>query len=304
MTPDVSVVVPTFNRAHLLPESLESILAQDGVSLEVVVVDDGSTDGTAALLRGWRDARVRYVPRPHAGIAAARNAGVAVAAARYVAFHDSDDRALPGRLAVPVEFLRAHPDVDLVIQNGRMLPGEDGHAEPEAPWIAPGVARALAARPIGVAEVFRWNLGQLQGMCFTRRCLDATGPLDPSFEILDDLDLVLRVTVRFRAVFLDVPAFAYRRHPAGVARDRGKVREEAIRLADKLVREHPGVLDRVGHAAFVRRQVRRWTRVAASRARAGDPRGAREALAAARRLDPHNLALRLRALWLAIRGRE
>ena len=304
MTPDVSVVVPTFNRAHLLTESLDSLLAQEGVSLEVVVVDDGSTDDTAALVRGWSDPRLRYVPRPHAGIAAARNVGIAAATAPYVAFHDSDDRALPGRLAVPVEFLRAHPDVDLVIQNGRMLPTEDARAEPEAPWIAPRVARALAARPIGVAEVFRWNLGQLQGMCFTRRCLDATGPLDPSFEILDDLDLVLRVTVRFTAVFLDVPAFSYRRHPSGIARDRDRIRDEAIRLGDKLAREHPDVLDRLGRTAFVRRQARRWARVAAARTRAGDTRGARAALATARGLDPHNLAYRLRALWLALRGGE
>src|SRR5439155_260341 len=137
------------------------------------------------------------------------NAGLAAARAPYIAFHDSDDVVLPGRLAVPLAFLGAHPEVDLVIQNGRMLPPEDDPEGAEAPWIRPRVARALAARPIGVAEVFRWNLGQLQGMCFTRRALDATGPLDPSFTILDDLDLVLRVTLRFRAVFLNVPAFAY-----------------------------------------------------------------------------------------------
>jgi len=166
------------------------------------------------------------------------------------------------------------------------------------------VARALAAHPIGVAEVFRWNLGQLQGMCFTRRALDATGPLDPSFTILDDLDLVLRVTLRFRAVFLDVPAFAYRRHAAGVARDRERIREEAIRLAEKLVREHPETLDRLGRRVFVRRQARRWGRLATARLRAGDARGARAALAEARALHPGNVAYRLRALWLALRGRE
>jgi glycosyltransferase involved in cell wall biosynthesis len=301
--PDVSVVVPTWNRAHLLRESLASLLAQEGIAFEVVVVDDGSTDGTPELVAGLGDPRVRCLVRPHEGIAASRNAGIAVACAPYVAFHDSDDVALPGRLAVPVEYLRAHPDVDLVIQNGRMLPPEDA-AGAESPWIAPRVAQALAARPIGVAEVFRWNLGQLQGMCFTRRALDATGPLDPAFRILDDLDLVLRVTVRFRAVFLDVPAFAYRRHAAGVARDREAVREEAIRLAEKLGREHPDALDRLGRTAFVRRQARRWARLAASRLRAGDARGARKAIAEARALDPGNLAYRLRALWLTLRARD
>ena len=304
MSPRVSVIVPTYNRAHVLGESLASVLAERDVDLEVVVVDDGSTDGTAALLAGLGDRRVRPVVRPHAGIAAARNAGLAAARAPYIAFHDSDDVALPGRLAVPLAFLGAHPEVDLVIQNGRMLPPEDDPDGAEAPWIRPRVARALAARPIGVAEAFRWNLGQLQGMCFTRRALDATGPLDPSFTILDDLDLVLRVTLRFRAVFLDVPAFAYRRHAAGVARDRARIREEAIRLAEKLAREHPEAIDRLGRAAFVRRQARRWARLATARLEAGDARGARAALAEARGLRPGNVAYRLRALWLALRSRE
>jgi len=205
---------------------------------------------------------------------------------------------------VPLAFLGAHPEIDLVIQNGRMLPPEGDPDGEEAPWIRPSVARALAARPIGVAEVFRWNLGQLQGMCFTRRALDATGPLDPSFTILDDLDLVLRVTLRFRAVFLDVPAFAYRRHRGGVARNRERIREEAIRLAEKLAREHPEAIDRLGRAGFVRRQARRWARLASARLEAGDARGARAALAEARALRPNHLAYRLRALWLALRGRE
>jgi hypothetical protein len=304
--PEVSVVIPTFNRAHTLGASVESVLAETGVDLEVVVVDDGSTDGTGALLAGMPDPRVHVVLRPHAGIAAARNAGVAAARGAVIAFHDSDDLALPGRLAVPLTHLRAHPDVDLVIQNGRMLAAEDDPARPEEPWIPAPVVRTLVGRPIGVAEVFRWNLGQLQGMCFTRRCLDATGPLDTGLTILDDLDLVLRVTVRFRAAFLDVPGFAYRRHPGGVARDRPTVREEAIRVADKLVREHPEALELLGRESFARRQARRHARLARARARAGDVRGARAALAEARRLQPGTagaLGYRLRALLLALRPR-
>ena len=308
--PDVSVIVPTYNRGHTLGASLDSLLAgegqTEGLEVEVLVVDDGSTDGTAAMLAERADPRVRVLTRPHEGIAAARNAGIAGARAAVIAFHDSDDLALPGRLAVPLAYLRAHPDVDLVIQNGRMLPPEDDPAAVEEPWISPAVARTLAARAIGLPEVFRWNLGQLQGMCFTRRALDATGPLDTSLRILDDLDLVLRVALRFRAVFLDVPAFAYRRHAGGVARDRGTVREEAIRVAEKLAREHPEALDLVGRDTFARRQARRWVRLARVRAKAGDAGGARAALAQARTLDRGRLGgvgYRLRALLLALRSR-
>ena len=305
--PEVSVIIPTYNRAHTLGASLASVLAEGEsparIDLEVIVVDDGSTDGTAAMLAARNDPRVRVLVRPHAGIAAARNAGVAAARAPFVAFHDSDDLALPGRLGVPLGFLREHPDVDLVIQNGRLLPPEDEPGAPEEAWIRPAVARALQGRTIGMAEVFRWNLGQLQGMCFTSRSLEATA-FDSALQILDDLDLVLRVTLRFRAVFLDVPAFAYRRHPAGVARDRQKVREEAIRLAEKLVHLHPEALDLVGRKTFARRQARRYVRLARTRLRAGDAPGACEALGRASALRPANLRYRLELLWLALRGRE
>ena len=304
MTALVSIVVPTYERAHTLRASLESLLAQQGVDFEVVVVDDGSTDDTAAVLRTVCDARLRVLRRPHGGVAAARNAGIAASETPFVAFHDSDDLALPGRLAVPAEFLASHPDIDLVIQNGRMLPPEGEPAGPEEPWIRPEVAVTLAARPIGVAEVFRWNLGQLQGMTFRRRALETVGPLDGSFTILDDLDLVLRVTTSHRAIFLDVPAFTYRRHAGGIARNRAVVREESIRLAEKLVSEHPDVLDLLGRGAFRKRQARRWARLASERARDGDAASARAALGRARRLDPANLRYRLRALWLRLRPGE
>jgi glycosyltransferase involved in cell wall biosynthesis len=298
--PDVSVVLPTYNRAHLLGDSLRSLLAQEGVSLEVVVVDDGSTDGTRAMLDALEDPRLRIVARPHEGSAAARNAGIAAARAPFIAFHDSDDVALPGRLAVPVAYLRAHPEIDLVIQNGRMLPATpDGR---EVPWIAAPVAGALGRRPIGVAEVFRWNLGQLQGTCFTQRSLAAVGPFDASFRILDDLDLVLRVAVRFQGVFLDVPAFAYRRHAAGISRDRSTVREEAIRLAEKLARDHPEALERLGRGTFTRRLARRYARLATNRLQSGDAAGARDALGRAAALVPGHVGYRLRALWLAWRA--
>src|SRR5690606_2183047 len=109
-------------------------LAQEGVDLEVVVVDDGSTDDTAARIAAHPDPRVRFVRIDHAGVAAARNAGIVACRAPFVAFHDSDDRALPGRLSRPVEYLRAHPGIDVVIQNGRMLPPDDAPGEPETPW--------------------------------------------------------------------------------------------------------------------------------------------------------------------------
>ena len=301
MTPEVSVVVPTWNRVHLLEESLASVLSQEGVAFEVVVVDDGSTDGTAAKLRGMADPRLQVIEAPHEGISRARNRGIDAARAPLIAFHDSDDVALPGRLAVPVGNLREHPDVDVVIQNGIVLAaGDEG---PGTPWVRPEVARSLVGRAVGVGDVFRWNLGQLQGMCFTRRCLVAVGGFDPHWDVLEDLDLMLRITVRFRAAFLDVPAFRYRRHGEGASADRLHLRETSIRVADALMARHPEALVAVGPAAFRRRQARRWAKLAAMRRAAGDVPGARAALAGAVRLAPGHVGYRLRALGLTLRAR-
>jgi glycosyltransferase involved in cell wall biosynthesis len=290
--PDVSVVVPTFNRAAFIEASVTSLLT-DAVDVEVLVVDDGSVDDTAVRLERLGDPRVRVLVRAHAGIAAARNAGVAASRGRHVAFHDSDDRALPGRLARPVAHLDAHPDVAFVVQNGRMAAREGAAAG--APWLAPATVRALRGRPLGVADVFRWNLGQLQGMCFRRTALERVGPLDGTFRILDDLDLVLRVAVRFAGVFLDETAFVY--HPGGdsVSRDRHQIHEEAIALAEKLVREHPEALRAIGPGVFRRRQARRWARLAEARHRRGDLAAACAAMASACRLTPCDVRLRLRA---------
>ena len=103
--PLVSVVLPTYNRAQLLPRAIRSVLSQSYRALELIVVDDGSTDGTERLVRSIADERVRYVSRVNGGPAAARNTGIEVARGALVAFQDSDDEWLDGKLERQVEIL-------------------------------------------------------------------------------------------------------------------------------------------------------------------------------------------------------
>ena len=107
MAPDVSVIVPTFDRVALLPRALASALSQTGPALEVLVADDGSTDGTAgALARYASDPRVRVLRLEHGGVCRARNSAVAEARAPLLAFLDSDDEWAPGKLAAQCALLR------------------------------------------------------------------------------------------------------------------------------------------------------------------------------------------------------
>src|SRR5262249_31816931 len=97
-SPRVSVIVPSYNAERFLRAALDSALAQEGVSLEVLVADDGSTDGTSALLAGYGD-RIRVLRQDHRGPAASRNAAAREARGEYVALLDADDRFRPGKLA-------------------------------------------------------------------------------------------------------------------------------------------------------------------------------------------------------------
>lgn len=109
----VSVVIPTFNRAYILEKSIESVLAQTYPSIELIVVDDGSTDGTRELVARYGD-RVRYIYQTNAGLAAARNTGFAASRGEFLAFQDSDDLWVPWKVAAQVAVMRKDPQIGLV----------------------------------------------------------------------------------------------------------------------------------------------------------------------------------------------
>lgn len=115
-----SVVITTYNRRSVVPEAVESVLSQSVRDIEVIVVDDGSTDGTAGELarRFGRDTRLRVVRRANGGPPAARNTGVAAAVGPYLALLDSDDIWHHEYLASQLEVLQAHPQADMVLNNG------------------------------------------------------------------------------------------------------------------------------------------------------------------------------------------
>lgn len=112
----VSVVIPTFNRAYCIAATIDSVLAQTHQAVEVVVVDDGSTDGTAELVakRYAGDERVRYIRQTNQGVSTARNTGFQHARGEFVALLDSDDLWYPHKLAAQLAVFRAHPEVGMV----------------------------------------------------------------------------------------------------------------------------------------------------------------------------------------------
>lgn len=114
MTPSVSVIIPTYNRARLIGEAIASVLAQTYADFELIVVDDGSTDDTEMVVREFTDSRLIYVKQENRGRSHARNRALNLARGRYIAFLDSDDLYLPDKLALQVRYLDSHPRVGMI----------------------------------------------------------------------------------------------------------------------------------------------------------------------------------------------
>ncbi len=124
--PKVSVIIPTYNRASMVCEAIDSVLAQTYPDFEVVVVDDGSTDGTGEVLRARYGDRIRYFYQENQGRAVARNRGIRASTGEYLIFLDSDDWLLPEALEIQVGFMGRHPEVDVAYGDGYYCDAE-GH---------------------------------------------------------------------------------------------------------------------------------------------------------------------------------
>jgi len=283
----ISILVPTYNCARWLADSLDSVLAQTERDIEVIVVDDGSTDDTPAVLATFAG-RIRVLQGAHGGMAAARNLALAHARGDWVAFHDADDVALPDRLAANRAFLAAHPGYDAVFANGERMDG-GGRVVP------PDVVRASLGRRLGARELFAGFPVYFQSALVPRRALAAAGPFDARFHAFADLEYGYRLFATCRAAFDDRVVFRYRWHGENSSRDRIRGREDLVHILEHLERTQPEAVRAIG-----RRRLRaRIARHHAALARHAAVRGDGEAVAA--HLDR---ALAFRPLHLRYRWRR
>ncbi len=185
MLPSVSVIIPTFNRWPLVGAAVESVLAQSYAELEVLVVDDGSTDGTTQQL-GQFASRTRILTQPHGGVSAARNLAVRHARGRYLAFLDSDDLWLPEKLAVQTAFMEQNPAVQICqteeiwIRNGVRVNPKAKHRKQSGDIFIPSLELCLVSP---------------SAVMLTRELFERVGGFDENLPVCEDYDLWLRIAV-------------------------------------------------------------------------------------------------------------
>jgi glycosyltransferase involved in cell wall biosynthesis len=186
--PVVSVVIPTYNRAHIIGRAISSALAQTFQEWELLVVDDGSTDSTEEMVRRVQDLRVRYLRHDtRRGASAARNTGIRAARGEYVAFLDSDDEWLPKKLETQVEVFRRGPDVLGVVCTGWLSNASDGEVKRHMPS---GAGRIYHRVLRGAARVTNTTSTL---MC-RRNVLVAVGGFDEALPALQDHDLWFKLS--------------------------------------------------------------------------------------------------------------
>ncbi len=224
--PHISVIIPTYNRAALLIEAVESVLAQTWSDFELIVVDDGSTDDTPQCLKKYSD-RLIYLRQENRGVSAARNYGIANARGEWLAFLDSDDLWLPRKLAAQVDFFRHNPTA-LICQTEEIWRRDDRRVNPKkihqkhSGWI---YERCLPLCIVSPSAVM-----------MRRSLLDAVGLFDETLPACEDYDLWLRIGKDYPIYLIDEPLIIKRGgHDDQLSRQHWGMDRFRIRAMQKLL---------------------------------------------------------------------
>ena len=234
----VSVVVSCYNYAHFLPGAVESALAQRGAGVEVIIVDDGSTDDTPAVAAHLAaDPRVVYIRQANQGQAGAKNTGIQRATGAFIAFLDADDRWHPDKLSRQMP-LFANPAVGVVYSRMRPV-SEDG-----TPLAARDNEPARQPRRGRVSEaLFIDNFLPFSSTVVRRSVFDRVGLMDTGISMGIDWDLWLRASVNFEFDYVDAELLDYRVGHAGQMSHRQEERHGwAESIMAKFLKNHPGVI--------------------------------------------------------------
>lgn len=199
MIPKVSVVIPTHNRAHLLARALQSILRQTYRNIEILVVDDGSTDQTTHTVGSFNDSRIVYIrSAQNKGAAAARNIGINAAEGEFVAFQDSDDEWLHDKLAKQMTlFAQLPPAVGVVYAGYHKVTGLNKE------YVS--ARQAVRKRRRIHRQLLEGNFIALPTVIVRRRCLASVDGFDESLPRLQDWDLFIRLAKEYDFACIDEP---------------------------------------------------------------------------------------------------
>ena len=225
-TPAVSVVIPAYNAAWCVGKAIDSVLAQDYRDFEVIVVNDGSTDDTAAILATYGDA-IRVVQQSNGGLSSARNAGIRESRGEFVAFLDADDWWLPGKLAKQMALMQTRPELGFTSTTARV---EDPEGRLVNVWACAQWQGSFLVHLFGSnADV----AGSGSAVIARRALFDQVGGFDESLRSLEDIDMWMRLAAAANYACLEEPLAVILKRPGSMSRNLEVMRDAAIRVMQK-----------------------------------------------------------------------
>lgn len=243
--PTVSVIIPAYNSEKFIGQAIDSVLSQTYSKLEIVVVNDGSTDNTANVVQQFcYSGRLNYIEQENKGVASARNVGIRRSGGELIAFLDHDDCWFPKKLEHQVAFILANPAVPWVHSNAyvdfkgsrksvRWQTGVQGHS---------------------FRELFVRNQIILSTVLLRRVCLEGVGLFNERFGGAEDYDLWLRLAIRYPLGYLDEVLALYRIHESNVSGDSFHMTNEDLMVIESIVRTVPDIY-RVAGRRTVRERI-------------------------------------------------
>ncbi len=243
--PVVSVVIPAYNAAQYLPESIQSVLLQSWQDFEIIIVDDGSTDNTQEVVGAFNSIKIRYVRQENSGgPSRPRNVGIHHARGKYISLFDSDDLMSRNKLAEAVSFLERYSDLGLVFANfevcnerGDIFPGTFLD-ECQTFWNLPkkqvGEKWFIIESALAYEHLLTENFIGTSGTVIPKAVFLSVGGFDEGTDGAEDRDMWLRISRRYALGFLNVVGHQYRRRETGMqGRGTGALNPQKIRVMRK-----------------------------------------------------------------------
>ena len=224
--PKISVIIPAYNAEEHIAETLDSVLAQTYSEFEVIVVDDGSRDQTASIVKQYQEAcpeKVRMIQKENAGPAKARNVGIKASTGEYIAFVDADDLWLPEKLEKQVSYFEKQPSqVGLVYSDARKF-DQDGV------WVNINCPRFNG-------KIYKNLLNSMipnQSVMVRKKCFEDVGYFEEFLDIIEDHDMWLRICMKYEISCLYEVLSLYREHSQGRSKEDEKTMNRSIGVMEK-----------------------------------------------------------------------
>lgn len=246
--PLVSVIIPAYNAEKFIVEALESVFSQTYRPIEVIVVDDGSTDSTQPVLGNFKN-RIYYHCQGNNGPSAARNTGIKVAKGKYVAFLDSDDLWTDGKLQQQIEIMENYPDVGLLSGDMQRFSGEQ--VKVSSMFKKYGFDYNFFGDEFYVVDAYKkiYTQGNYipTGTVILRRdCLKKVGNFDENFRHSEDLDLWLRISLHYKLAYSREIWLLRRDHEINLTRDTKSMNLSLIKVLEKHEEQYASYLTQNG----------------------------------------------------------